>query len=1067
MIKYYLIAVFLLHCTLGLAQAPQTTTGQVTDNEGLPLAGVSVVEKGTTNGTITNSLGRYSISLPNRSSRLTFSFSGFRKEDLAVSGRAVIDLQMIVSNRELNEVLVTGYSSQKRRDITGAVASVSAKDLESVPGNNVAQQLQGRAAGVSIGNDGSPGADITVRIRGIGSITGNNNPLYIIDGVPTTENLNSINPYDIETLQVLKDAASSSIYGARANNGVIIIMTKKGLAGKSKLTFDAYYGAQKLTGRLPKFVNLAQEEYLSKIIDPLFGATSDAFLGDFNNFKVPDFIVSPGIGVSAGDPRADPSKYDIVNNPITKPNVEGGDYWYRQLYHVAPMQNYNLGLSGGSENGRYAFSLGYQNQDGILKFTGFKRYSLRINTEFQIAKFLHIGENLSGSFTDRVATFRHNDNSPLAQVNTTFFQPVYDIKGNFTGSNQGNFYINPYSILYWNKDNHDYTARLFGNTYLEADILKGLKARSSYGIDLLGENASNFNPTQTNQATAVPSTLDVYNHYVYNWTWTNTLNYSLNIDHQTLALTAGTEAIRRNSNYYDTQKTGFAFETPPFRYLDAGSKIIGGFGSPTNSTLFSLFAKADYSVYDRYLLSATVRRDGSSRFSASNRYGVFPAISAGWRLSKEDFLRDVSFIEDLKLRGSWGKTGNQEIDENNQYTTYAQSIPYNYDFGGTSNSTSGIGIAKARAGNNNTRWEAQTMTNLGLDFALFKGSFTGSVDVYDRKTSGLLLSVPHAATDGQTSFGQVNVGSVQNRGLEIQLGYTGQGASKEFHYGLNGNIAFDRNKVLSLFSGPDSYLTSQYNANGFPEPTRTAVGHPISSFYGYVIQGIFQTQQEANAAPVQGGNAAIYNQPGRWKFKDINHDGIIDDKDQTYIGSPLPKFTYGLNFTASYKGFDATLFVQGVYGNEIFNAQLLNTDFSSVASFQSVDELNTWSPTNRHSLLPKINPSADGLERQPSTFEIANGSYLRIKNAQIGYTISPSIAKKMKFSRIHFYVQASNLLTLTKYKGQDPEVGTRYNGNDRATGIQDNGNGADRTIGIDRGVYPLAQTFLLGVQLGL
>jgi len=1043
--------------------APQSSqvSGKVTDPENQPLAGVAVTEKGTTNGTLSGAAGTFSLSVSSPAARLVFSFSGFRQHEVTVQPGLAVNIQMQVNTQVLSELIVTGYTSQNKRDITGAVASVSGRDLESVPGNNFVQQLQGRVAGVSIGNDGSPGADITVRIRGIGSITGNNDPLYIIDGVPTTENLNALNPNDIESLQVLKDAASASVYGARANNGVIIITTKKGKPGKSQLTVDAYYGLQKLTNRLPKYLNLAQYENLSTVIDPIFGLNPDLFFGDLGHFTVPDYVVAPGIGVKAGDPRANPSAYDLTKNPITKANTAGGDYWFRQLYRTAPTQNYTVGLTGGSENGRYALSLGYQDQQGILRFTGFKRYSLRVNTDFLVGRIFHIGENVSGTFTDRVATFRNDDNSPLAQVNTQFFQPVYDIKGNFASYNQGNFYINPYSTLYYAKDQHDYNARLFGNTYLEAQPVKGLTARTSFGVDLTGDNFSKFVPTQFSQRTAQPAILDVNNSYTYNTVWTNTLNYALTVGRHKINVIGGTEAVTINRNVYDAQKTGFPFESLPFQYFDAASQVVSASGSPLRSSLFSLFAKADYQYNDKYIASATIRRDASSRFGPLNRYGFFPAFSAGWRISKEEFLRNVSFLEDLKIRASWGRTGNQNIDENNQYTTYAQRQAFNYDFTGSSNSTSGVGLANVRQGNSSTHWESQTMTNLGLDVSLFSGQLTANLDLYSRHTTGLLLKVPHAATEGEIStdlqnissvnYGQVNAGAVRNRGLELQIGYNSRPVERAFRYGISGNISFDRNKVLALYSGLNSFIPG---VNG--EPTRTLVGHPISSFYGYVIDGFFQTQAEADAAPTQGGNRSIYNQPGRWKFRDINHDGVIDDKDQTIIGNPLPKFTYGLNFTASWGPLDATLFLQGVYGNDLFNAQLLNTDFLSVASYPSSNLTNSWSPQNRHAVLPAINPNADGLERQPSTYEVEKGSYLRIKNAQFGYTLPAERAKHLGFSRVHFYLQGSNLLTITKYKGIDPEVGVRYTGN-----------GSDITTGVDRGIYPLAHTFLIGLQLGL
>ena len=1038
--------------------ADLSISGTVNDENGLPMPGVSVLVKGTTQGTTTDVKGQFRLDVPDANTLLVFSFIGYSVQEVLVGNQTVFTIKMITDIKSLNEVVVVGYSTQQRRDITGAVATVDAKDLNAVPATNFAQQLQGRVAGVQVGTDGQPGGEVSVRIRGIGSITGSSDPLYIIDGVPTQGGLNQLNPNDIENLQVLKDAASASIYGARASNGVVIITTKRGKGGKTQVSLDAYTGFQQIDkSRIPKFITLQQAADLDWInaratgnVDPVTGNPVSQVYGNGATPVIPDYIVSPGIGVKAGDPRADPSKYDPINNPIAKVNTDVYDAWYRELYRSAPITSINLSVSGSSEKGRYALTAGYFDQQGILKYTGFKRYSLRVNTEFNVGKFIRIGENLQFSYTDNVKIGRYDENSPISPLSASFFQPIFDIAGNYTGSRQGNFYGNPYAILERNKDNHGYSGRMFGNVYAEADVLPGLTARTTFGLDYTNYNQSTFQPgAPESRLASQVAILDVYNNYGLNWVWTNTLNYSITLaGRHRISVLGGTEAVNNKFRSFGATKSDFAFNDLTYRTLDAAEKTrsASGGGQDSDSRLFSLFAKVNYAFDDKYLFSATVRRDGSSRFAPSYRYGVFPALSVGWRISQEAFMKDLIFIDDLKLRASWGKTGNQEINAYNQYSTYATSLASTaYDINGTSNSLVS-GYAARKVGNPNAQWEAQTMTNVGIDATLFKGKINLTIDAYKRISDKLLLNIPHPGTDGQQQFPAVNVGASENKGIDVLVGYNGSGMKGQLKYGITANWSTYSNKVTALYAGDDAYIGGAYDSH-FGVSTRTAVGHPISSFFGYQIDGIFQTQEEADKAPVQNGDAKLYNQVGRWRYHDVNGDGVIDAKDQTFIGSPIPKFTYGLNLTASYKGFDATLFLQGVKGNDIFNVLVLTTP--------SVRILDYWTPTNRNATLPAINSLASALEQQASSYEVEKGSYLRAKNIQIGYTLPAAITSKLWISRFRVYLQSSNLFTITKYRGLDPEINVRYQGG-----------GADLTTGVDRGVYPLAQTFMAGIQLG-
>ncbi|RAJ93219.1 TonB-linked SusC/RagA family outer membrane protein [Larkinella arboricola] len=1052
--------------TLASASLSFPVQGRVTasDNgDGLP--GVTITIKGTTQGTTTDGSGNFQLTVPGPDAVLVFSFVGYQALEQTVGNQRTFTVQLTPDTKSLNEVVVVGYSTQAKRDVTGSVSTVSAKDLQAVPANNVGQQLQGRVAGVTIGNDGQPGGNVMVRIRGIGSITGGNDPLYIIDGVPTQGGLNQINPNDVETLQVLKDASTASIYGARASNGVVIITTKKGKQGQSKITYDAFYGVQTPT-KSPEMLNTQQ--YADVVwqnyrnignVSPTTGNPVDATFGDGAQPRIPDYLLLQG-GAMEGDPRVAPANY--TNNPkdpqygiskfmFAQANKTGTDWW-NTVMQTAPMQSHNLSVTGGNAQNRYAISGSYYAQDGIVKFTSFKRYSLRANTEFTIKKNIRVGENLQFAYTDQVAGLIRDENSAVLAYQMPPFMPIYDVGGNFAGGRS--WVDHPYTRLYRNRDNHGYTSRVFGNVYAEVDLIKDLTLRTSLGVDNSNWNLSNFAPAAPESfLLAQNAQLQVSSNYNLNITWTNTLAYKKRLgDFHNLSAFVGTEAVRNKYRDFSTSKANFAFENPDFQYLNAGSTVLSSSGSGSDTRLFSVFGKVDYAFKERFLLSATLRRDASSRFAPTYRWGTFPAFSAGWRLSEESFLKGVSFIDDLKLRAGWGQTGNQEINPYNQYTTYGSNLnSSSYPINGA-NTTVVPGFEVAAQGNPTAQWEAQTMTNLGLDVTLFKGKLDVTLDAYNRQSSKLLLEIPSPATDGQNRRPAVNIGGIRNRGFDALVNYHGSAVNNELKFDIGLNWSTYRNVVTDLYGGPESFITGF--ATRQPSVTRTKVGHPISSFYGFVIDGIFQSQEEADAHPTQGGDRALYNKPGRFKFRDVNGDGAIDDSDQTFIGSPHPKFTYGLNLSAQYKGFDLALFFQGVSGNDLYNYQKWRTDFQNFTGNRSVRILDSWTPENRDAVLPQINSLAAGYESQASTYFIEKGSYLRGKNLQIGYTLPTTLVNKVKVDRLRVYVQGTNFFTSTNYSGLDPEVN-----------LANYGGGADRDIGVDRGVYPLARTFTVGLSL--
>ncbi|WPP51907.1 SusC/RagA family TonB-linked outer membrane protein [Catalinimonas niigatensis] len=1056
--------------------------GRVLDqNSGEPLPGVNVIVKETTIGTVTNIEGEYNLNVPDGYNTLVFSSVGYAAQEITMDGRTVINMELQEDVKSLSEVVVTGYTAQARRNITSAVSTIAPEELTSVPATNLAQQLQGRAAGVTVGTDNTPGGGVAVRIRGYGTL-GNNDPLYVIDGVPTKGNLNTINQNDIESIQILKDASSASIYGSRAANGVVIITTKKGKAGTPKITFDTYYGMQR-AGKMMDLLNTREYgEYLwqskrnANVVNPETGNPEHAQFGDGAEPVIPDYIVPDG--AFEGDPRVDPNNYSIdrFTDPaygqtkfaITRANKEGTN-WMEEVFNPAPIQNYQLGASGGSEMGRYAFSANYFNQEGILLYNGYKRYTVRANTEFTIKDRIRIGENLQIGYGQRQGDYsNHHETS---QVSNTYraqpIIPVYDIAGNFAGtlgSNLGNA-NNPVGQLYRNKDNGYKELRLFGNAFVEVDILDNLSAKTSFGLDGLVSASKYYDPVEVELAHAVNvNSLSENRSYNYSWTWTNTLTYDktfANVHHFTAF--AGLESIEGFGEGLDASRQGFFSDALDLHYLEAGTPTTAnnnGFAQ-TMWSLFSYFGRIDYSFKDKYLLQATVRRDASSRFLAATRYATFPSLSAGWRLSEETFMSGLSFLDDLKLRVGWGQTGNQEIGDFNAYSTYhSNPRTSGYSMSGSPTEYS-QGFDIARFGNPNAKWETNTTINLGIDATLFNNSLDLSVDVYDQKTEDLLYARAYDPRLGDAVIPAQNIASMQNRGIDLALNYLGSAVNGELTYNLGVNISTYQNKILEL--DPDN---AEDFLPGFglrtPPVTRSIAGRPLSSFYGYIVDGIMQSEEEVqNHASFPGYyDSDIYidgermQGVGKFKYRDINNDGVINSSDQDYIGNPHPDFTYGINLNVSYHNFDLTVFGQGVQGNDLFNHVRYWTDFEIFQGNRSKRMLyDSWRPDNPDAKLPILDAN-DAQSGVPSTYFIEDGSYLRLKNIQLGYTFPHTMTSNIGMDQLRVYIQAQNLLTVTNYSGLDPEVNLRnYN------------SGSDREIGVDQGVYPTPKSFIVGLSV--
>ena len=1052
-------------------------TGSVQDAKGGGIPGVSVAVKGTTTGTTTDGNGAYSITVKTNNAELVFSSVGYVSKTTSVANRSTINIVLDEDVSQLSEIVVTGYTSQRKKDITGAVSVVSAKELTAVPAASVTQMLQGRASGVTVGNDNSPGGGTMVRVRGFGS-TNNNSPLYVIDGVPTQGTLNQINPNDIESMQVLKDASAASIYGARAANGVVIITTKRGGEGEPKINFDMYTGTQQL-GKTLDLMNtkeMGQYFYESQIgagrpagtspsAQYRFGADGSQTIADYiypnvygalpANFTYTNDITDPRLGVTAFN--------------ITKANKEGTD-WQREIFGPAKISNYQLGATGGSKFGKYAISASYFDQEGILKYTGYKRYSVRANTEFKKGA-ITFGENVTVAYEERIGVPAGNNsesNPIMFAIRIQPIIPVFDITGGPValggtntselngfagprGSNLGNA-PNPLARQWRERDNPVRSTRIFGNVFAEVEILKDLKARTSLGFEFNNYNQSAYFNRDIEAAEARnANSLTVGNNFDRAVTWYNTLNYTKKLGDHDFNILVGTEAVSTYAFGFSAQRSNFAFDDLSYRYLNNGSAagLTNAGSGATITALFSQFGKVNYSYKDFLLADFTLRRDGSSRFSPAYRYGVFPAFSVGARLSELAFMKDLTFLNDLKVRAGWGKTGNQLIPNvYNAYTLFTPDPNNNaYDIGGAGNAiASGFDIAQF--GNSNGRWETNTSTNIGLDASLFNNKLDVAFDWYTRTTSDMLTQVPIPRSSGTGSIPFVNIGEVNNTGVDLNITYRDQ--IGQLRYSISGQISQYKNNVVKLNDDPNAQIFGF--STRLPAISLTRAGLPIASFFGYVIDGVIKDDAEAAKAVQIPG----YTRAGVFNFRDVNGDGKINASDRTIIGNPHPDFTYGLNVNLGYKNWDLTVFAQGVQGNELFNYLKYWTDFNTFQGNRSRDMLyNSWKKQGDVAQLPRLNAN-DTFSQQISTYFVEDGSYMRIKNIQLTYTVPTTVLKKIKLSSMQIYVQGQNLLTLTKYKGLDPDINIRNSGADNQ----------DIHMGIDEGAFPVAKSYNVGLRVG-
>jgi TonB-dependent starch-binding outer membrane protein SusC len=1035
--------------SLGVAIAQErTVTGVVTAEEEGPVPGVNVTVQGTTTGVMTGMDGSYSIKVPGPNAVLVFSSIGYVAQNVSVGAQTKIDVVLVSDVKALQEVVVTGYTVQRRRDLTGSIATVQPAELTAVPTGSVSNALQGRTSGVTVVGNGQPNSSAKVRIRGFSSFE-NNDPLYVVDGVPT-QDINSLNPNDIESLSVLKDAGAASIYGSRASNGVIIVTTRRGQKGV-KVTYNMYAGVQN-PGNGP---------------DNLLSAQEYADL---------QWLVYKNDGTKTTNDDGTPVVHAIYG-PIGNPNPTMPDWaantnWYKAITHKAPMQNHDLSLSGGNDNAKFFAGFGVRRQEGIVIHTFQNKNTGRFNSEFSFLNSrVKIGENFTGTYTTNLGVGNLGEGSPINAA-AYRMQPIIPVKwtgpdfvgishtfkagdwgGTGIATSLGNV-GNQVASLERSKDNQYWDFRMIGSTYLDIKLLTGLSVRSTLGGTWNNGYGVGYNyATYENAENQNTPSLGENAYYGNDWVWTNTVTLDKTFgDHKILAV-AGYEAVKYDiGRNMSAGRGGYFTDDPLYRTLSNGSSInYANSDLNTPTTLESQFIRADYQFMDRYMVSATLRRDGSSRFGSANRYGVFPSFSVGWRVSDESFFEGVTFINDLKVRGSYGTMGNQlAVRPQNQFYSYGGDPGSAfYDLNGAVTG-SVQGFRPTRIGNPDAKWETNVSTDIGFDATFMNNKLGFKFDWYVRKTKDLLFAPELPGTAGAADRPYINIAAMTNKGVDLELSY-----NNKF-----GDLGFNASFMLTSYKNNIDKIASGVNffdygggTTRINEANRNMVGHPMSAFYGYKVIGLQQT--EGDTLVWQDGHEA-----GFFKYANLDtttqvrfgeRTQVIDAKDRTFIGDPNPDFTYSINLGFSYKNFDLSAFVYGSQGNDIFNWNRWWIDFWPSFQGQKSTELlyNSWRPDNTNTNIPKASTKSNfSTNTQVTSYYIENGSYARLRTLELGFTLPADLMNRLNVSSLRLYVQAVNLFTITKFSGLDPELG-----------------GDDRAFGADTGNYPLVKNFLFGLNL--
>jgi len=1065
--SFLLLAIVMLGSFSTFAQ-DRKVSGKVsgTDSQGIP--GVSILVKGTNTGATTDVNGAFSVTVKSASAVLNISAVGYKAQSITVGSQSSINVTLAEDNSQLDEVIVTGYSVTNKKESTAAASIVKAKDLQIAPSGNVEQQLQGRVAGVTLITNGQPGTASIIRVRGFGAF-GGNEPLYVVDGVPvgTTDFLS---PDDIESTTVLKDAAAASIYGARAANGVIVYTTKRGARNKGiTVTYDGLYGGtDPNVGGVAKMLtpqeqadwthvayrnNAAANGTAVSYTHPQYGSSAQATLPTYLHFNGAN-------GVNSGDMAAAQAAY--AANPLTtfviKTN-KAGTNWYDEITRFGSTMRHSLGIQGGTDKGRFYLGLSGQEQQGILIENDFKRYSARFNSEFDLGKKVRIGENLQ--FTYRSVRGQAGGNNGLGvagdeSVILSAYRmptaiPVYDEFGSFASTKAAGF-NNPRNpvrqILRNNLNDNNYNASAFGNVYVEYEPIKDLILKTSIGGQYSGYGYKDYNYKYLGDSE--PEASDSFyegSGYNFAYTFTNTAAYKYQFRKHGVKALVGMEALNTGAG---RQISGsginpFSMDTDFVTLSSVQSPVVNS-GLYSGVNFYSLFSKLDYNFNEKYYLTGVVRRDGSSRFGSENRYGIFPAVSAAWRVTSEEFMKDLPAISDLKIRGGWGLMGNSNnVDPANQYSLYAANKGSSYYPIDGQSSGANEGYYRSRIGNPAAKWETSETMNIGFDATLYNGKWEIVLDVWRKDTRDLLFNVPLPAVVGPAaSAPSVNVAKMRNQGIDFQIINRGN-LTSELKYELTFNNSFLKNEIVAFAPGITNLTGGAFRGI---TPVRMEVGRSLSSFYGYQVIGYFNSAAEVASAPAQDGKGV-----GRFRYADINGDGKITTDDRTFLGSPVPTYTGGINVGLTYRDFEFATYLYASAGNKIWNQSKWFTDFFGTFEGSGKGERakQSWTPELGNSAAAPIWESASNMSTSAgaNSWYVEDGDYLRIQNISLGYNIPKAYTSKLGIKRAKFTVSANNILTLTKYKGLDPGVG----------------GAADTGFGIDVGNYPVTRSFNASINL--
>lgn len=1011
----------------------KTVSGKVVNEQGAPLAGVTILEKGTNNGSTSRDDGSFTLTLKNDDAQLEASIIGYQNVTVPVADQLNVIIRMNAASKLMEEVVVVGYGTQKRSTVTGAVSSVKASDLENMPIVRVEQALQGRTSGLTIAaSSGQPGASSTVRVRGTTSIN-NSDPLYVVDGLPIDGGIDNINQSDIESIDVLKDAASAAIYGARSASGVILITTKKGRAGIMQVNYSGYYGTQAPARRL-KLLNAEQYATLRN-----------------------EASVAGGSSILFNDPQS----------------LGKGTNWQDIIFNTnAKIQNHEISISGGSDKSTYYSSFGFYDQEGIVasEISKYKRFSVRFNSSHKIKSWLNFGNNIAYSYiknqgigntnnefggvlssainldpiTPAVITDPAIANAPPYSNHTV----VRDAMGRPYGISNyvGQEMTNPLSYIQTHLGNNGWSHNMIGNVFVEAEPLKGLKLRSTVGSKLAFYGSENYTPIAYFNASSsnVKASFARETNQSLNWTWENTASYTRAFgDHEFTAL-VGTGAYVENisrgqRSAYDSLPANITTyddaASMNYSVIQRSTSASGNLG--TQHKVSSIFGRVIYNFREKYLFTGILRRDGSSRFGTNNKYGYFPSASVGWVVNRENFWPVNSTVSFFKIRGSYGVTGNDNIGNFQYISTVGGGR--NYTFG---NDNYIIGFSPNAPSNPDLKWEQTSQLDIGFEALLFK-NLSLTFDFYDKNTTGMLRPIILPGYVGTNGNPTGNVASMTNKGFEVELGYRKQIGA--FDFDLKGNASYLKNRITNM--GTVEYTTgASFQASTY-EISRLQIGHPIGSFYGFQTMGLFQNDAEVSSYVSKSGQLIQPNaKPGDFRYADLNNDGVINASDRTFIGDPTPNWSFGFTANLRYKGFDLIVFGQGAAGNDVFNG-LRRLDIPTAN--WTTTALSRWTGEGTSNSFPRlVNGDPNKNFNNPSSFFLQDGSYFRLKTVQLGYAIPKATLGRVGFQRARIYISANNLATFTRYEGFDPEIG-------------------GGSFGIDRGFYPQARSFMVGVNVGI